>query len=134
MRENFPSGGLKYYRMLKEGQNWRDLPSELQQEAMGASWFRRRRAHGIFTVGWLGTNHPRHWLPDRRCLQRIFATLTNFRPLSVQKSTPLSKHFQKGMNSVEASTTSTDRSVMLFPASSVPGNSAPPELRSTEGA
>jgi DNA (cytosine-5)-methyltransferase 1 len=25
--------------MLKEGQNWRNLPKDLQQEAMGPSWF-----------------------------------------------------------------------------------------------
>jgi DNA (cytosine-5)-methyltransferase 1 len=35
----FPEARLKYYRMLKEGQNWRDLPAEIQAEAMGASWF-----------------------------------------------------------------------------------------------
>jgi DNA (cytosine-5)-methyltransferase 1 len=35
----FPESRLKYYRMLRAGQNWRDLPVELQPEAMGASWF-----------------------------------------------------------------------------------------------
>jgi DNA (cytosine-5)-methyltransferase 1 len=35
----FPEKRLKYYRMLKSGQNWRDLPLELQQEALGASYF-----------------------------------------------------------------------------------------------
>jgi DNA (cytosine-5)-methyltransferase 1 len=35
----FPEKRLRFYRMLKEGQNWRNLPKELQQEAMGASWF-----------------------------------------------------------------------------------------------
>ncbi len=35
----FPEKRLRFYRMLKEGQNWRSLPKELQQEAMGASWF-----------------------------------------------------------------------------------------------
>jgi len=35
----FPEGRLKYYQMLNAGQNWRDLPPELQPQAMGASWF-----------------------------------------------------------------------------------------------
>jgi DNA (cytosine-5)-methyltransferase 1 len=36
---NFPEKRLKYYRMLKAGQNWRALPPELQQEALGKSYF-----------------------------------------------------------------------------------------------
>lgn len=36
---NFPDKRLKYYRMLKEGQNWRSLPDELQREALGNSYF-----------------------------------------------------------------------------------------------
>lgn len=31
----FPEKRLKYYRMLKEGQYWKDLPPEVQVEAMG---------------------------------------------------------------------------------------------------
>lgn len=31
----FPEKRLKYYRMLKEGQYWKDLPPEIQKEAMG---------------------------------------------------------------------------------------------------
>jgi DNA (cytosine-5)-methyltransferase 1 len=36
---NFPEKRLKYYRMLKEGQNWRNLPESLQKEAMGKSYY-----------------------------------------------------------------------------------------------
>jgi DNA (cytosine-5)-methyltransferase 1 len=36
---NFPEKRLKYYRMLKAGQNWRNLTPELQQEALGKSYF-----------------------------------------------------------------------------------------------
>lgn len=36
---NFPEKRLRYYRMLKAGQNWRDLPIELQKEAMGKSYY-----------------------------------------------------------------------------------------------
>jgi DNA (cytosine-5)-methyltransferase 1 len=35
----FPESRLKYYRMLREGQNWRSLPPDIQKEAMGASWY-----------------------------------------------------------------------------------------------
>jgi DNA (cytosine-5)-methyltransferase 1 len=35
----FPEKRLRFYRMLKEGQNWRDLPKEMQQEALGKSFF-----------------------------------------------------------------------------------------------
>jgi len=34
----FPEKRLKYYRLLKSGQYWRDLPEELHQEALGASY------------------------------------------------------------------------------------------------
>ena len=35
---SFPDKRLKYYRMLKAGQYWKDLPKEVQEEAMGASY------------------------------------------------------------------------------------------------
>ena len=34
----FPEARLKYYRMLKEGENWRKLPASLQREALGKSY------------------------------------------------------------------------------------------------
>lgn len=34
----FPERRLKYYRMLKEGQYWKNLPIELQKEALGSSY------------------------------------------------------------------------------------------------
>ena len=34
----FPEHRLKYFAMLTEGQNWRDLPPKLQRQAMGKSW------------------------------------------------------------------------------------------------
>lgn len=36
---SFPEKRLKYYRLLKAGQNWRALPAELQKEAMGKSYY-----------------------------------------------------------------------------------------------
>jgi DNA (cytosine-5)-methyltransferase 1 len=35
----FPEKRLKYYRLLKPGQYWRHLPTHLQKEALGASYF-----------------------------------------------------------------------------------------------
>lgn len=35
----FPEKRLKYYRMLKAGQNWRNLPLETQKEALGKSFY-----------------------------------------------------------------------------------------------
>lgn len=34
----FPEKRLKYYKLLKSGQNWKDLPEDLQREAMGKSF------------------------------------------------------------------------------------------------
>ena len=36
---NFPDKRLRYYRLLKSGQNWKNLPLELQKEAMGKSFY-----------------------------------------------------------------------------------------------
>lgn len=36
---NFPEKRLRYYRLLKSGQNWKNLPVNLQKEAMGKSYF-----------------------------------------------------------------------------------------------
>lgn len=35
----FPESRLRYYRLLKAGQNWRQLPDALKKEAMGASYY-----------------------------------------------------------------------------------------------
>lgn len=34
----FPERRLKYYKMLTEGQNWKNLPQKFQREALGASY------------------------------------------------------------------------------------------------
>ena len=36
---NFPEKRLKYYRLLKSGQNWKNLSEGLQKEAMGKSYY-----------------------------------------------------------------------------------------------
>jgi DNA (cytosine-5)-methyltransferase 1 len=36
---DFPESRLKYYKMLKAGQNWRNLSVDIQKEAMGKSYY-----------------------------------------------------------------------------------------------
>ena len=36
---NFPDSRLKYYRMLKPGQYWKNLPQDIQKEALGKSYY-----------------------------------------------------------------------------------------------
>lgn len=36
---NFPEKRLKYYRLLKSGENWKKLPVDLQKEALGKSFY-----------------------------------------------------------------------------------------------
>ncbi len=36
---NFPEKRLKYYRMLKSGENWKNLPEKVQREALGKSFY-----------------------------------------------------------------------------------------------
>jgi DNA (cytosine-5)-methyltransferase 1 len=44
----FPEKRLRYYRLLKPGQYWRDLPKELQREALGKSYFAGGGKTGFF--------------------------------------------------------------------------------------
>lgn len=45
---DFPIRRLRYYKMLKPGQNWRDLPVEIQREAMGRSFYSSGGRTGFF--------------------------------------------------------------------------------------
>lgn len=44
----FPEKRLRYYRMLREGQNWRDLPTDIQEQAMGKSFHAGGGKTGFF--------------------------------------------------------------------------------------
>lgn len=44
----FPEKRLKYYRLLKAGQNWRNLTEELQKEALGKSYYLGGGKTGFF--------------------------------------------------------------------------------------
>ncbi len=45
---NFPEKRLRFYRLLKAGQNRRNLPPEMQQEALGRSFFAGGGKTGFF--------------------------------------------------------------------------------------
>ncbi|HEX3153002.1 MAG TPA: DNA cytosine methyltransferase [Candidatus Angelobacter sp.] len=44
----FPEKRLKYFKMLKAGQNWKDLPSTIQRTAMGESWYANGGKTGFY--------------------------------------------------------------------------------------
>jgi DNA (cytosine-5)-methyltransferase 1 len=44
----FPEKRLKYYRLLREGQYWKDLPPKLQKEALGKSYLAGGGKTGFF--------------------------------------------------------------------------------------
>ena len=45
---NFPEKRLKYYRMLEPGQYWKNLPEDLQKEALGKSYYSGGGKTGFF--------------------------------------------------------------------------------------
>ncbi|MBQ0719854.1 MAG: DNA cytosine methyltransferase [Gammaproteobacteria bacterium] len=50
---NFPEKRLKYYRLLKSGQNWKNLPIDLQKKAMGKSYYSGGGKTGFLRrLGW----------------------------------------------------------------------------------
>lgn len=44
----FPEKRLNYFKMLKAGQNWRDLPLNVQRAAMGESWYSNGGKTGFY--------------------------------------------------------------------------------------
>ena len=49
----FPKDRLIYYKKLKEGQNWKDLPLSLQKKALGSSYFAGGGKTGFLRrLGW----------------------------------------------------------------------------------
>ncbi|GBE41273.1 modification methylase HaeIII [bacterium BMS3Bbin09] len=50
---NFPEKRLKYYKLLKPGQYWRNLPEDIQKEALGASYYAGGGKTGFLRrLGW----------------------------------------------------------------------------------
>ena len=80
----FPEKRLKYYRMLKPGQNWRNLPVEIQPEAMGKSYFAGGGKTGFYRR--LAWDRPSPTLVTHPAMPATdLAHPTKDRPLSVQE-------------------------------------------------
>lgn len=80
----FPENRLKFYRMLKAGQNWRDLPPDMQQEAMGASWYAGGGRTGFYRR--LAWNKPAPTLVTRPTMPATdLCHPSKLRPLSVEE-------------------------------------------------
>jgi len=81
---NFPEKRLRYYRMLKPGQNWRDLPIELQKEAMGKSYYSGGGKTGFFRR--LAWNKPSPTLVTHPAMPATdLAHPVENRPLSIEE-------------------------------------------------
>lgn len=80
----FPEGRLKYYKKLKEGQNWRNLPLKLQKEALGNSYYLGGGKTGFLRR--LGWNKPSPTLvTDPMMPATDLAHPVENRPLSIQE-------------------------------------------------
>ena len=81
---NFPENRLKYYRKLKEGQNWKNLPVKLQKEALGKSYYSGGGKTGFLRR--LGWNKPSPTLvTDPMMPATDLAHPVEDRPLSIQE-------------------------------------------------
>lgn len=81
---NFPEKRLKYYRLLKEGQNWRNLPEDLQKEALGKSFYAGGGKTGFFRR--LAWNKPSPTLVTHPAMPATdLAHPVEDRPLSVEE-------------------------------------------------
>ena len=80
----FPEYRLKYYRMLKAGQYWKNLPIKIQKEAMGASYFAGGGKTGFYRR--LAWNKPSPTLvTDPTMPATDLAHPEKDRPLSIQE-------------------------------------------------
>jgi DNA (cytosine-5)-methyltransferase 1 len=80
----FPAKRLKYFSYLKAGQNWRDLPSNLQAEAMGASFHSEGGRTGFYRR--LSWDQPSPTLVTRPTMKATdLCHPTEARPLSVEE-------------------------------------------------
>lgn len=80
----FPEKRLFYYRLLKEGQNWKSLPEEMQKEALGASYYAGGGKTGFFRR--LAWNAPSPTLVTHPAMPATdLAHPVEDRPLSVEE-------------------------------------------------
>jgi DNA (cytosine-5)-methyltransferase 1 len=81
---NFPEKRLQYYRMLGPGQNWRDLPPDIQPKAMGQSFLAAGGKTGFYRR--LAWNKPSPTLVTHPAMPATdLAHPGKDRPLSIQE-------------------------------------------------
>jgi len=81
---NFSENRLKYYKLLKAGQHWKNLPPELQEEAMGPSYHLGGGKTGFYRR--LSWDDPSPTLVTRPNMPATdLCHPDEFRPLSVQE-------------------------------------------------
>jgi len=81
---SFPEKRLRYYRLLKPGQNWKNLPENLQKEAMGKSYYSGGGKTGFLRR--LDWNKPSPTLLTHPAMPATdLAHPTEDRPLSIQE-------------------------------------------------
>lgn len=80
----FPESRLRYYNLLEEGQNWRNLPPDLQKDAMGDSWFSTGGRTGFYRR--LAWHKPSPTLVTRPTMKATdLCHPEKLRPLSVEE-------------------------------------------------
>jgi DNA (cytosine-5)-methyltransferase 1 len=80
----FPEKRLKYFQMLKAGQNWRDLPQDVRKLAMGESWYAAGGKTGFYRR--LAWDKPSPTLVTRPTMPATaLCHPTVLRPLSVKE-------------------------------------------------
>ncbi len=81
---NFPEKRLKYYKMLKPGENWKNLPEQLQKEALGKSFYAGGGKTGFLRR--LGWNRPSPTVVTHPAMPATdLAHPEEDRPLSIQE-------------------------------------------------
>ena len=81
---NFPEDRLKFYRLLGPGQYWKNLPEELQKEAMGNSFYSGGGKTGFYRR--LAWDKPSPTLVTHPAMPATdLAHPTELRPLSIQE-------------------------------------------------
>lgn len=81
---SFPDKRLKFYKLLESGQNWRDLPMDVQEEAMAGSWLSGGGKTGFFRR--LSWDKPSPTLVTRPNMKATdLCHPSELRPLSVEE-------------------------------------------------
>ena len=107
----FPQKRMKYFKKLKAGQNWRDLPVGLQRAAMGASFHAGGGKTGFYRrLAWATGPH-RRWSQVLRCRRPPSAIPKNYALFPWQSMRPC-KRFPGTIFSRAVPWTNTGRSGM----------------------